>query len=109
MKLIIAIINEGDVKGLSEGLSKNGFSATKFDGQGLFLGKPNTVFLIGTEDEKVKNVVDIIKNCCRTKDEHIAPTPQTMEPGELVIPEAEKIKTSGAVIFVVETEEFFKL
>ena len=109
MKLIIAIVNRGDEKKLVEDLSKNNFSATKTKGQGTFLGKFNSVFLIGTEEEKVKQVTEIVKNCCESKKENIAPAPQTMEPGELVIPEAEKITTSGAIIFVLEVSQFLKL
>ena len=109
MKLIIAIVNKEDEKSLSEGLSKNNFSATRIESQGLFLGKERTTFLIGIEDNKVSEVAELIKKCCKSRNENVSPTPHTMEPGELIIPEAEKITTSGAVIFVLEVSDFFKL
>ena len=104
MKLIIAVINKEDASGLAEGLSKNNFSATKIEALGGFLGKQSNIFLIGTEKEKVEKVIGIIKECCKTREENVSPAPHIMEPGELVIPEAERIVTSGAIVFILDAE-----
>lgn len=104
MKLIIAIINKEDASDLAPKLSENKFSATKIEALGGFLGNQSNVFLIGAEKEKVKKVIGIIKECCKVHEENVSPAPHIMEPGELVIPEAEKIVTSGAIIFVLDTE-----
>lgn len=109
MKLIAAIINEEDAKTLIPKLSDNNFSVTKLESQGGFLGEQNNVLLIGTEDEKVNEVIKFIKECCRSRSENISPVPKTMEPGELIIPENAKIITSGAIIFVLDIVDSFKL
>lgn len=109
MKLIITIVNKEDAKVLGQRFSKNNFSATKIEGKGSFLEKQNSIFLIGTDDKNVKKVVEIIKECCKSREENISPTPQSIEPGELIIPEAEKVITSGAIIFILEVSETIKL
>lgn len=109
MKLLVAIVNQEDEKNLLEGLSKNGLSATKIEAEGVFLKKKNHVFLIGVEDKKVKEVVSLIKKCCTTKKENVAPpAPRSLEPGELLIPEAREVTTSGAVILVLEVSQVIK-
>ncbi len=109
MKLLIAIINKEDEKNLLAGLEKEKLSATKLTSQGTFLKKEGLVFLIATEKEKVENIITLIKSCCTAKLENI-PTPvsQSVDPGGLLIPEAETVATSGAVIFVVDLEKIIK-
>lgn len=109
MKLIIAVINKDDSKGLVEKLSEGGFSATKIESQGGFLKKQSNTILIGAEDKRVETIIGLIRVCCKSRSENISPTPQTIEPGELIIPEAERIQTSGAVVFVVDASQFIKL
>lgn len=109
MKLVVAIVNKEDEKALLEGLNKNNLSATKLEAEGVFLKKKNHVFLIGVKDGQVKEVVSLIKKCCTTKKEQAAPpAPRSLEPGELLIPEAGEIKTSGAVILILEVSEVIK-
>jgi len=109
MKLIVAIVKKEDVKSLTEGLSAAGFSVTKMESQGGFLGNQSNVLLVGTDEERIKTVIGIIEQCCRSKKESISPIPQAIEPGELIIPETEKITTSGAIIFVLDVSEIIKL
>jgi len=109
MKLITTVINKEDSKGLIEKLSSAGFSVTKLESQSGFLENQSNVLLIGIEDEKTEEVVNYIKDCCKSCCENVAPIPKTMEPGELIIPETEKITTSGAIIFVLDVEKMYKL
>ena len=60
MKLILAIVSNDDSAKVSSALTKNHFSVTKLATTGGFLLSGNTTFLIGTEDEKVDEVITII-------------------------------------------------
>ena len=63
MKLVYAIVrtdNEDDV--IAE-LAKNRFGITKLSTTGGFLKKGNTTLLIGTEDDQVDQVIDILFLC----------------------------------------------
>ena len=61
MKLIFAIIQEADVRGLLSRLIDKGYKATKLASTGGFLKARNTTLLIGVEEEKVENALRIIK------------------------------------------------
>lgn len=103
MKLITAIINKDDEKNVLEEFSRKEISATKIEAEGTFLKKKSSVFIVATEDNNVDNIVQVIKGCCSSKEETVpTPTPPTMDPGELIVPEAQTVKTSGAVIFVLD-------
>ena len=61
MKLLLAIVNNDDSAAVANNLTAKGFIATKLSTTGGFLKAGNTTFLIGTDDEKVNDVIDIIK------------------------------------------------
>ena len=61
MKLLLAIVNNDDSAAVANNLTAKGFIATKLATTGGFLKAGNTTFLIGTDDEKVETVIDIIK------------------------------------------------
>ena len=60
MKLIIAIIGNDDTEVTVEELNKAGFYVTKLASTGGFFKKGNTSLMIGTEEEKVNEVCNII-------------------------------------------------
>ena len=64
MKLVYAIVrndNEDDVVSL---LNQNHYSVTRLSTTGGFLKKGNTTLMIGVEDEKVEEVITLIKQEC---------------------------------------------
>ena len=60
MKLILAIINKEDSTVVSQALTKSRYSVTKLATTGGFLMSSNVTLIIGTEDEKVDDVIRII-------------------------------------------------
>ena len=60
MKLIFAIVSNDDSSKVSKELTKNRFSVTKLATTGGFLMAGNTTFIIGTEDERVDEAIEII-------------------------------------------------
>ena len=62
MKLIIAIVNYNDSNKVLNELSKHEIGVTKLSTTGGFLRNGNRTFLIGVEDEKVDEVIEIIKS-----------------------------------------------
>ena len=61
MKLIFAIVNKDDSGAVQNALTKKKFSVTKLATTGGFLLAGNTTFIIGTDDEKVPEVLSIIE------------------------------------------------
>ena len=76
MKLIFAIVNDDDdSKKVSSELSKSGFKVTKLNSTGGFLRTGNTTFLIGVEDNKVDEVIEIIKKNSKSRKQAITYSP----------------------------------
>ena len=60
MKLIIAIVSNDD-SSANASLTEHGFMVTRLSTTGGFLRAGNTTMLIGTEDEKVEQAIELIK------------------------------------------------
>ena len=61
MKLIIAIIRDSDNEPVSQGLILAGFRVTEISSTGGFLRRGSTTLMIGVEDEKVDQAVQVIR------------------------------------------------
>ncbi|HEY64265.1 MAG TPA: hypothetical protein G4O02_06800 [Caldilineae bacterium] len=108
MKLIMAIVNSDDSRGLIDRLLRRGFSATVISTTGGFLREGNATIFIGTEDHKVDECLRIIRESCHTRTQYVTPLPPVMEPGELQIPTPVEVQVGGATVFVMNVERFEK-
>ena len=61
MKLIIAIVQNKDADELAKHFIEKDIRATKLATSGGFLKAGNTTFMIGISDERVEQVIDLIK------------------------------------------------
>ena len=67
MKMILAVVQENDVRALLDKLVENGLRATRISSTGGFLRVGNATVLIGVEDDQVAGVVSIIRSTCRMR------------------------------------------
>lgn len=106
MKLITAIVNKDDSKTVNKELLNAGFFVTRLSTTGGFLMAGNVTMLIGTEDEKVDECIDIIKKFSSQRTEVV---PSTASYG-VGIPTAYPLEVTvgGATIFVTNVERFEK-
>jgi uncharacterized protein YaaQ len=108
MKLIIAIVNNEDSSETQTYLTESGFFVTKLSSTGGFLKKGNTTFLIGTNDDKIDAVLDIIK--AHAKKRVIKqPTVPSNEMGDFFTPIMVDVLVGGATVFVVDVDRFEKI
>lgn len=108
MKLIIAIVNRDDSSDLIHKLSKAGFMSTKLSTTGGFLRAGNITLLIGTEDEKVQSVIEIIGKCCSQRTEIVSSSAGNYSEhffASLPV----QVTVGGATVFVVDVEQFIKM
>ncbi|TSO25898.1 cyclic-di-AMP receptor [Lactobacillus sp. LL6] len=103
MKLVIAIVQKEDSNKLQREFVKNNIRATKLATTGGFLSQGNTTFMIGTDDNKVQDVLDIIKKQSRSREELIQPSMVTTG---YEISQPVNITVGGATCFVVPVDEF---
>lgn len=106
MKLLVAIINNDDIKQVSKTLIKNRVYSTKLSSTGNFLMSGNTTLLIGCQDEEVEKILNIIKECAHSRKKLVTPTmSQTIG---LFSPNPIEVTVGGATIFILNVEQFHK-
>lgn len=106
MKLIIAVVQDNDSNRLSDKLVKRGFRATKLASTGGFLKAGNTTFLIGVEAGQVEQVMQIISETCRAREQTINPMTPMGNNVESYVPYPVSVQVGGATVFVVDVEHF---
>jgi len=107
MKLIYAIINNDDSHSVSNGLTKNGFSVTKLASTGGFLMAGNTTFLVCSEDDKVDEIIEIIREHSRKRKQFV-PSASSYGAGSFTSFPVE-VSVGGATVFVTDIERFEKV
>jgi uncharacterized protein YaaQ len=107
MKLIVAIVQDEDVRDLMDGLRENNIGATKLSSTGGFLRQGNRTVIIGVEKDRVEEVMQIIAETCRER-EVMATMPPMVEEASLIL-QSFKVKVGGATVFVLDVEEFKKI
>ncbi len=108
MKLVLAIVNNDDSAVASSALTEKGFFVTKLSTTGGFLMVGNTTFLVGTEDDKVDVVKDILKKHCTTRKKTAAPT-ETLGRGLRPDSLPHEVTVGGATVFVLNVEDTMKI
>jgi uncharacterized protein YaaQ len=105
MKLVVAVVQDIDASKLNDLLVSGGYSATKLASTGGFLRKGNTTYLIGVENEKVDQLITLIKENCSTREEITTPFMPVGGPtADSYIPYPIEVPIGGAIIFVLDIE-----
>ena len=107
MKMITAIVNGKDATDVGHALTENGFMFTKTMSTGGFLKASNATLLIGTEDEKVDEAIEIIRQHCAVRKE-VIPVIGDVNFSTLNSCTVE-IPVGGATVFVTDVVHFEKM
>lgn len=108
MKLIIAIVNDDDAVDLLDDLTEGGFRVTKLATSGGFLRSGNTTLLIGVEEDKVEDVLTIIKQTAQTRHQVVTNPAPMASPTGVYVPYPVEVEVGGATIFVVDVDQFLR-
>ncbi|MGM9950730.1 MAG: cyclic-di-AMP receptor [Lysinibacillus sp.] len=106
MKLVVAVIQDQDSNRLSNALTKHNFRATKLASTGGFLRSGNTTFLVGVDDERVSQLLDVIRDNCRSREQMVAPVSPLGGSADSYIPYPVEVEVGGATVFVLPIEQF---
>lgn len=107
MKLILAIVSNDDSAMVSSGLTHEGFTVTKLATTGGFLMAGNTTFIVGVDDDKVEQVIEIISKHSRKRSQ-MMPTSASYGVG-LYTSFPVEVTVGGATVFVMNVERFEKI
>ncbi len=107
MKMLLAIINSDDAHSVMNHLMEAGFQITKLATTGVFLRAGNVTILIGLEDSRLDEAMDLIRKYSNTR-KQIIPTTANLGVGFHPAMPVE-VTVGGATVFVLNVEQFEKL
>lgn len=108
MKLIIAIVQDDDEVVLNQAFQDARIRATKLSTTGGFLRSGNTTFLVGIDDDKVNQVLDIIKECSKRRQQYV-PIPTNYDVDfDMAQSFPIQVEVGGATVFVLPVDGFFQ-
>lgn len=105
MKLILAVVNNDDSAIVTTALTGEGFFVTTLSTTGGFLMAGNRTLLIGTDDDKVDKIKELLSKYCSTRMQKKPALGKDLNNGSLV----EDVKVGGATYFVLDVDEFGKV
>ena len=109
VKLVVAIVHSEDARALVDALLERQHRATRLQSSGGFLRQSNATIMVGVEDDKVDEVLDVVRQTCISRTQVVNPMPPIMEPGEFFMPYPLKVEVGGATVFVLPVERFERL
>jgi uncharacterized protein YaaQ len=109
VKLIIAIIQDEDASRLINELMTEGYRVTKLATTGGFLRAGNTTLLIGVEDEKLDEALDLIRKNCAKRMERVPAMPATEMAPMVYHTTPAEVMVGGAIVFVTDVCHYEKM
>lgn len=109
MKLVVAIVHNEDAGVLVDALLEKEYRATRLHSSGGFLKQSNATVILGVEDDRVDEVLGVIRDNCHARSQIVNPMPPIMEPGEFFMPYPLEVEVGGATVFVMPVERFERL
>ncbi len=107
MKMITAIVNKKDANEVCDALTEGKISFTKMATTGGFLKTGNVTLLIGTKDEKVEEIIGLIRKHCAQRMEPMASVVNAGVPAFGYY--KTEVLVGGAIVFVSPVERFEKM
>lgn len=109
MKLLVAIVHNEDAGALVDALLEREYRTTRLHSSGGFLKQSNATIVLGVEDDRIEDVMAIVRETCTSRTQIVSPMPPIMEPGEFFLPYPLEVEVGGATVFVLPVERFERL
>lgn len=103
MKMILAIINADDAARVTAALIESGHRVTRIATEGGWLRRQNSTLLLGVVDDKVSDVIQVLKESARQRTTEILTSNESA--GALKF----NIESGGATVFVLQIERLASL
>ena len=107
MKLIFFFFYNDDSHAVQSALTKGGIQATKLASSGGFLMAGNTTFMICSEDDKLEEIIEIIRKHSHRRKQFV-PNSASYGIGSYASFPVE-VTVGGATVFVTNVERFEKI
>ena len=108
MKLAVCIVHNRDKGRVTDELVKAGFKFTVIGSTGGFLREGNTTFLIGVEEAELPTLQKVVAQNSQSREQLVNVMPFEAAPPGAFIPSPVKVPVGGAVMFVMNVEQFHR-
>lgn len=108
MKLAICIVHNRDKGRLTDELVRNGFKFTVIGSTGGFLREGNTTYLIGVEPDELPSLQKVVSDNSQSREQLVNVMPYEAAPPGAFLPNPVKVPVGGAVMFVMDVEQFMR-
>lgn len=102
-RLATVVVQFQDAEIAVKELNQANFKVTRMSSTGGFLGRRNVTLLIGLDDGREGDLIEILKTVCRRRIEYVA-TP--LEGSPFHIPLSTPVTVGGATIFTLLVEHY---
>ncbi|MGM0437731.1 MAG: cyclic-di-AMP receptor [Bacillota bacterium] len=109
VKMVVAIVHDHDASDLMDKLTNSNFQATRMASTGGFLREGNTTFMIGTDEDHVDELLDIIEETCKSRKKTVAPMSPVANSLESYYSFPMEVQIGGATVFIIDVEQFIKI
>jgi uncharacterized protein YaaQ len=106
VKLVVAVVQDKDAPRLLQVLMDKGYRATKLASTGGFLKEGNTTLLLGIGDDAVEDVVAMIRQTCKSREQLVTPLTPVGGPVDSYVPYPVEVLVGGATVFVLSVERY---
>jgi uncharacterized protein YaaQ len=108
VKLAVCIVHNRDKGRVTDELVKAGFKFTVIGSTGGFLREGNTTFLIGVEESELTALQKVVSQNSQSREQLVNVMPFEAAPPGAFIPSPVKVPVGGAVMFVMNVEQFHR-
>lgn len=109
MKLVVAVVQGEDAERTVSALNQAGLGSTRVASTGGFLHQGNVTLLIGVDDSRVADALQIIRKNCHERSRYVTSMPPLAGPGEFFTAHPVEVQVGGATVFVVPVDSFEKI
>ncbi len=106
MKAVVAVVQGQDTIKLGNALRQKNIPFTTIDSTGGFLRERNSTFMMGTSDDQLQRVLDVISANCHTRSEYVSSYPSAFDPAEFYMPRPIEVQVGGASVWILDVEYF---
>jgi uncharacterized protein YaaQ len=108
VKLAVCIVHNRDKGRITDQLVKAGYKFTVIGSTGGFLREGNTTILLGIEEAQLGSLEKLIAQNCQSREQLVNVMPFEAAPPGAFIPSPIKVPVGGAVLFVINVEQFHR-
>jgi uncharacterized protein YaaQ len=108
VKLVVCIVHNRDKGKITDELVKAGFKFTIIGTTGGFLREGNTTYLVGVDEAELPALQKVVEQYSQSREQLVNVMPFEAAPPGAFIPSPVKVPVGGAVVFVLNVEQFIR-